>query len=212
MSAEVARATDVRLGVRVEVFTVLWMLIESAVALGAGIVAGSILLTAFGIDSVIELVSGSVLLWRFQTEAQGGDAEHIEVAEQKAAWFMAVTLALLCIYVLVSSIYGLATHTKPESSLVGIGISLAAVAVMPYLAWRKRELATRLDSDALRGDAAESLTCGYMAATVLIGVAFNALFHWWWVEDIAALAFLGWLVMETHEAFEEAREQSDDND
>lgn len=206
MTADAARADNVRSGIRLEVFTVAWMVVEAAVALGAGIAARSILLTAFGIDSVIELVSGSVLLWRLQTEAHGGDAERVEVAERKAAWFVAVTLALLCAYVVVSTAYGLATHAKPDRSPVGIVISCAAVLVMPYLAWGKRRIAGRIHSDALRGDAAESITCAYMAGTVLVGLGLNALFRWWWAEDVAALVFLFWLVREAHEAFEEARE------
>jgi divalent metal cation (Fe/Co/Zn/Cd) transporter len=148
MSADAVRANDVRAGVRVEVFTVIWMVIEAAVSLGAGIVAGSILLTAFG----------------------------------------------------------LASHTKPETSVVGIGIALAAVVIMPWLGITKRHITTRIDSDALRGDAAESFTCGYMGAMVLAGLVLTALFGWWWAEDVAALGFLVWLGRETWEAFEEARE------
>jgi fatty acid desaturase len=97
-----------------------------------------------------------------------GDVERVEAAERKAAWFVAVTLALLCVYVLLSAIYGLATHAKPDRSPVGIVISFAAVLVMPYLGWGKRRIAGRIDSHALRGDAAESITCAYMAATVLV--------------------------------------------
>ena len=205
MTAVVPRP-DVRQGVHLEIFTVAWMVIEAAVSLGAGIIAGSILLTAFGLDSVIELISGSVLLWRLSVEASGGDAQRVEPIERTAAWVVAVTLALLCVYVLVSSLYGLATQDRPESSPVGILVAAAAVLVMPWLAWRKRGVARRIGSEALEGDAVESLTCGYMAATVLIGVGLNVLFGWWWIEDLAALAFLLWLGRETYETFEEARE------
>jgi divalent metal cation (Fe/Co/Zn/Cd) transporter len=206
MSADAVRANDVRTGVRVEVFTVIWMIIEAVVSLGAGIVAGSILLTAFGLDSVIELISGSVLLWRLSVEAGGGDTERAERVERSATWIVAVTLALLCLYVLVFSIYGLATQSKPETSPVGIGIALAAMVIMPWLGLTKRHIAARIDSDAMRGDAAESFTCGYMAATVLAGLVLTALVGWWWAEDVAALTFLVWLSRETWEAFEEARE------
>ncbi len=206
MGTNAARPSDIRAGLRLEIATVIWMVVESAVALGAGIVAGSILLTAFGIDSVIELLSGSVLLWRFSVEALGGDVERVEQVENRATWVVAVTLMLLCIYVLVSSLFGLATQSKPDGSLVGIVISVAAVIVMPWLGISKRRLADRIDSDALRVDAAENFTCGYMAATVLVGLALNAAFHWWWAEDIAALVFLFWLVVEAREAFDEARE------
>lgn len=195
-----SHAADVRIGVRIEVFTVIWMAIEAAVSLAAGIVAGSILLAAFGLDSVIELISGTVLLWRLSVEARDGDAERAERVEYVARWIVAITLALLCVYVLVTSVVGLVTHARPQSSPVGIAIALAAVVVMPWLGVTKRRIAGCVDSDALRGDAVESFTCGYMAATVLVGLVLNGLFHWWWAEDLAALLFLVWLLRETREA------------
>ncbi|HZC05093.1 MAG TPA: cation transporter [Ktedonobacterales bacterium] len=202
-----ASAADVRTGVRVEVFTVIWMTLEAAIALGAGLAAGSILLVAFGADSVIELVSGGILLWRLSAQARGGDTERVERAERRALWVVSVSLAPLCVYVLASAVYGLIIGAKPGASPVGIAVAAAAALVMPWLGVMKRRLANRLGSGALRGDAASSFTCGYMAATVLVGLALNALFHWWWAEDVAALVFLIWLVGETREAFEEARER-----
>ncbi len=198
------RATDIRSGIRIEIITVIWMTIEMAVSIGAGIAAGSILLTAFGIDSLIELISGGILLWRLLVESQGGDVEQVEQAEHRAAWVVAIALALLCAYVLISAVYGLIVHAKPESSALGIGVSAAAVIFMPYLALVKRRVSSRIQSEALAGDAVESITCAYMAGTVLVGLVFNALFGWWWVENIAALLFLVWLLRETREAFEEA--------
>ena len=212
MNADVARAADVREGVLLAVITVVWMVAESAIALTAGVIAGSALLIAFGLDSIIELVSGSILLWRLTVESRGADVERVERVEHRAGGFAAVLLALLCLYVLVTSIVGLAVHAKPGSSAFGIGVSVGAVIVMPWLGVSKRRVAARIDSKALRADAAESFTCGYMAAAVLAGVALNTLFHWWWAEDIAALVFLVWLVRETREAFEEAREGSSDDD
>jgi divalent metal cation (Fe/Co/Zn/Cd) transporter len=206
MTADATRTIDIRTGVRLEIVTVVWMVIEAIVAISAGIVAGSILLTAFGIDSVIELLSGAVLLRRLAVEARGEEADYVERVERRATWLAAILLALLCVYIVVSSIYGLATQAKPESSILGVAVSLAAVVVMPWLGSAKRRIAARIDSDALRGDAAESFTCGYMAATVLVGVGLNGAFHWWWAESIAALLFLFWLARETREAFEEARE------
>jgi divalent metal cation (Fe/Co/Zn/Cd) transporter len=212
MSSQANRATQVRAGVRIEIFTVIWMVVEAAVSIGAGILAGSALLVAFGLDSVIELVSGSILLWRLQVEARGEDAEHIEQAEHRAAWVVSVALALLCLYVLLTSISGLVTHSRPEGSPGGIAISAAAVLVMPWFWFTKRRIAARLDSGALRGDAASSLTCGYMAGAVLVGVLLNTLLGWWWAEDVAALVFLLFLVAETREALEEARGKGDDED
>ena len=199
------------MGVRIEVITILWMVVEMAVSIGAGIAARSVLLTAFGVDSLIELVSGSILLWRLSTENRGGDLGSVKRAEHRAAWVVAASLSLLCAYVLISSVYLLLIHAKPESSLVGIAISMAALLVMPWLAVSKRRISKRINSAALAGDAANSLTCAYMAATVLAGLLLNAVFGLWWVEYVAALGFLAWLVKETLEVFAEAREETREN-
>jgi divalent metal cation (Fe/Co/Zn/Cd) transporter len=200
------RRSDVQSAVRLEVFTVAWMVVEAAVAIGAGVVARSLLLVAFGLDSVIELLSGAVLLWRLLVETRGGDLGQVERAEQTARRLVAVALSGLCVYVLATAGYGLVTRSRPEASPVGIGVSLAAVVVMPLLALTKRLLAERIDSEALRGDAASSLTCGYMAATVLVGLVLDALLGWWWAEDVATVVFLVWLIGEAREALAEARE------
>jgi len=211
MSVQTQRADLVRTGVRIEVFTVLWMVVEAVVSIGAGVLAHSALLTAFGVDSVVELVSGAILLWRLSVEARGEETEQIEQAERRAAWIVAASLALLCVYVLATAVYGLLSRSHPDSSRVGIAISLAALLVMPGLGIAKRRLATRLDSAALRGDAASSFTCGYIAGAVLLGVGLNALLGWWWAEDVASLLFLFWLFGETREALEEARESKKDD-
>ena len=184
------RTADVHLGIRIEIITIIWMVIEMAVSIGAGVAAGSILLIAFGIDSLIELVGGGILLWRLQVEGSGSDMEGVERAEQRAAWIVAITLGLLCVYVLISSVYGLLAHSIPESSPIGIGVSAAALLIMPYLAITKRRISKRVNSDALAGDATNSITCAYMAGTVLAGLLMNAIIGWWWSEYVAALLFL----------------------
>ena len=199
------RRQAIRAGVRVEIVTVAWMSVEAVVAIGAGLLAHSVLLTAFGIDSVIELVSGGVLLWRLVTEARAGSLERVERAEHRAAWVVGVGLSLLCVYVVASAGASLLTHSRPDSSIIGIALASAAVIGMPILAWRKRVIATRIDSAALRGDAACSITCAYLAATLLVGLALNAAFHWWWADSVAALGLLYWLVSEAREALEGAR-------
>ncbi|MCL4562768.1 MAG: cation transporter [Chloroflexi bacterium] len=195
----------VRAGIQLEKFTLFYMLIEAAVSLAAAVNAHSALLAAFGIDSVIELSSGMILLWRLQVEANHTDQRRIEKAEKRASVLTTIVLFLLCLYVAISSIYGLVAHSRVESSPLGIGISLAAVIIMPFLAFRKKRIANELRSGALADDAIASLTCAYMAGTVLIGLLLNTLFHWYWAENIAALVFLIWLGRETWEAFAEAR-------
>ncbi len=204
------RANALRDGIRAEILTVIWMILEAAVAVGAGVLAQSILLVAFGLDSVIELLSAIVLLWRLGVEARGDDAERVERVEHRATWVSAILLGLLCVYVLGSSLLGLLTQTEPEESWIGIGIALGAVVAMPLLAQFKRRINARLNSASMRADIAESVTCAYMASTVLAGLVLNAALGWWWAEYIAAVVLLFWLVRETREAFEAARGDSDE--
>lgn len=199
------RAGQVRAGVRIEVVTVVWMAVEAVVAIGAGVLARSVLLTSFGLDSVIELVTGGVLLWRLATEARGGSLERVEHAEVRAAWVTGVGLVVLGIYVVATSVLSLLVSNRADRSLVGIGLAVAAVLGMPALARRKRIIAARIGSAALRGDAACSITCAYMASTLLAGLALNAMFGWWWADSLAALALLYWLVPEAREALEGTR-------
>lgn len=163
------RAADIRSGVRVQLFTVAWMAIEAAIAIAAGVVARSVLLTAFGIDSVIQLISGAVLLWRLSVEARSRSLERVRRSEHSATRLSAVLLVLLCLYVVITPAAGLITRSEPESSLAGLAVALAAVVVMPLLARRKRGLAKRIDSAALRADAADTVACAYMAGAVLVG-------------------------------------------
>src|SRR5438128_2065664 len=123
-SAPNARKEAIHAGVLIEVATVTWMVVEAIVAIGAGVLAGSLLLVAFGIDSVIELVTGGALLWRLTTEERGGSLARVQKTENQAAWITGLGLVLLCVYVVVSAGVGLLTQNRPESSFVGIGLAL----------------------------------------------------------------------------------------
>jgi divalent metal cation (Fe/Co/Zn/Cd) transporter len=180
------------------------MAVEAVLAIGAGIVARSVLLTAFGFDSVIELISGGTLLWRLSSESRGASAERIETVERRATWISAVLLALLCVYLVGVGLVGLATRLRPEGSALGVGVAAAAVVVMPLLAWRKRRVNVTLGSSALRADIAETITCAYLAAATLLGAALNLIAGLWWAEYLAALVLLIFIGMETKEAIESA--------
>jgi divalent metal cation (Fe/Co/Zn/Cd) transporter len=203
--ADSGRRGDLRAGIRVEVMTIAWMLAEAAVSLAAGVRAGSVLLVAFGIDSVIELVAGGVLLWRLVTEARNRSLARIDRAERRATWVTSAALLLLCAYVLVTAGLGLARRAHPAESRLGIAVAVAALVVMPLLGVTKRRLAERLASSALRADAACSITCAYLASTVIIGLVLNAALGWWWADSVAALALLYWLGRESLEAVRAAR-------
>ena len=142
---DMARGHGLRAAVRVEILTVIWMTGEAAIAIAAGVIAGSLLLTAFGVDSVIELLSGSVVLRRLLREAQGHSRVLVEVAERRAAWLTGSLLALLCLYVTVMAAVSLVTRHTPEASVAGIVLAAAAVIAMPILSWWKRRIASVID-------------------------------------------------------------------
>lgn len=194
-----------RAGVRLETLTIGWMAAEAALAIAAGIVARSVLLTAFGFDSVIELVSGGTLLWRLQSEARGVGTARMERIERRATVISAALLVLLSAYLGLVGVGGLLGRLHPEGSALGVAVAAAAVLVMPILAWRKRRVNAVIGSAALRADIAETVTCAYMAAATLAGTGLNLIFGLWWAEYAAALALLVFIVIEAREALEAVR-------
>jgi divalent metal cation (Fe/Co/Zn/Cd) transporter len=205
MSDAAIRSSAIRRGVRLETFTVAWMAAEAVLAIGAGIAARSVLLTAFGADSLVELLSGATLLWRLRVEGAGGDEARVDAVERRAEWISAALLILLCAYVALTSIAGLVLRIEPQPSWLGVLVAASAVIVMPWLAARKRAANETIQSPALRADIAESITCAYLAAVTLAGAAIHALTGLWWVEYPAALLLLRWLVPEALEALAAAR-------
>ena len=199
------RRAALRSGVRLEVLTVVWMGLEALLAIGAGIAARSVLLTAFGLDSVIELLSGVTLLWRLSSEARGSDTTRIEDVERRATRISAVLLDLLCTYLVLVGVGGLLARLHPDASALGVAVAASAVVAMPILAWRKRRVNVSIQSPALRADIAETITCAYLAAATLVGAGLNLIAGWWWAEYVAALALLFFIGMETKEAIEAAR-------
>lgn len=200
------RASALRAGVKLETLTVAWMAAEAVIAIGAGIAARSVLLTAFGADSIIELLSGVTLLWRLRTEQRGGEPAAVDAIERRAVRISAALLILLTVYVAVTAVAGLLLRVEPEPSWLGIGVAAAALVLMPALAHWKRAANRTIQSPALRADIAESVACAYLAGVTLVGVTVNALTGWWWIEYLAAILLLRWIVPEAREALESARE------
>lgn len=205
MEAAAARGAAVKRGIRLEGITVGWMAAEAVLAIGAGIAARSVLLTAFGFDSLIELLSGVVLLWRLTIEAHGASIERVDRLEARTTRLSAILLALLCLFVVATSILGLATGLKPETSILGIFVAVSAVVAMPLLATAKTRANRVIDSASLRADIAETITCAYMGGVTLAGVGLSLVPGLWWIQYIAAFALLIWLIPETREAFDSAR-------
>jgi divalent metal cation (Fe/Co/Zn/Cd) transporter len=202
-SQEILRDAAVRQGRRLEYFTVGWNLIEAVVALGAGFFAGSIALIGFGIDSLIETSSGAVLLWRLQEGEEG------EKRERMALKLVGISLLALAAYVAIDAVKGLIQKEPPEESWVGIALAVVSLGVMPLLAWAKRKVADKLNSQALVADSHQTDICAYLSAILLVGLTLNALFGWWWADPVAALGMLPIIVKEGLEALRgEACEES----
>lgn len=197
----IAPARNMQVALRLEVLTIGWMVIEASASIGAGVVAESVLLLAFGVDSIIELISAGVLFHRLLKEADGtANAEAIEALEQRAARIAGYLLYALTVYVVLQSGYGLLHRHTAEISSVGLAVALVAALGMPVLARAKIRAADRIGSKSLRADAMETFTCGFLSWVLLAGLAANALLHWWWLDSVAALVLVPFLVKEGREA------------
>ncbi|HTT18136.1 MAG TPA: cation transporter [Candidatus Sulfotelmatobacter sp.] len=179
---------------QVQVFTIAWMLAEAVVSLFSAWRARSPALLAFGGDSVIELTSAVVVLWRFRSSAS------CETKEGRAARIAGALLFVLAACVVVVSAVSLLGYGEPKPSVSGIGILLLAAVVMPLLAREKRKLSRVTGSAALRADAAESAVCAYLSVVALLGVGLNTVWHISWADPVAALVIVPLIVWEGREA------------
>ncbi|MQS52121.1 cation transporter [Companilactobacillus mishanensis] len=189
-------------GLTTEYFSLAWMIFEFAVGFSSGLAAGSILLIAFGLDSFLEIISGSTLIWRLRKEANGAPSAEILHAEKKSSLIVGTILILLGIYVTFVSLFNLFAHSAADTSVSGISIAIASVVLMPILAVRKRHIGKAMHSDALVEDGMCNITCAYMAGTVLIGSLLTALFNLWWVDSVAALVLVYFIVSEGIESLQ----------
>lgn len=179
-----------------------WMLVEAAVAIGSGVAAHSLSLIAFGADSLIELVSAGVLLWRLHVEMRRG-AEFPESVERRASRIGGVLLFGLAAYVMLSAAYGLWMGEGQEFSTPGLILAVLAIPIMWWLAKAKMRAADQIGSRALRADAIESIACGYLSGVVVFGLIAQLLVpDWWWIDSVTSLAIVTLLVKEGREAWE----------
>jgi divalent metal cation (Fe/Co/Zn/Cd) transporter len=176
------------------------MMVETAVAISAGIVAHSLLLFAFGIDSVIEIVSACVLIWRLSVELRRGRA-FSEAAERRASRIAGALLFVLALYVVAGAGWGLWQHQGAEFSTPGLVLTVAAIPIMYVLSRQKLAVAEQLGSRALRADAIESITCGWLSFVVVIGLVAQLALGAWWVDSVASLAIIYFLIKEGREAW-----------
>lgn len=194
------RETLIREAFRLEWLTIAWMVVEGAVAIGAGIAARSLTLTAFGLDSVIELASAGVLIWRLNVELRHGQA-FSERAERIASKIGGGLLFALAAFVVAGAVWSLSTRHGETFSIPGLIVALLAILIMSVLARRKIGIATQLGSRAMRADAVESITCGWLSLVVVGGLIADLLLGAWWVDALTSLAIVWFVVKEGREAW-----------
>ncbi len=182
--AVLERTAVVRHGRRLEYFTIAWNALEGLVAVVAGAIAGSISLVGFGIDSFIEVTSGSVLLWRMSVDAE---VQRRELNERRTLGIVGVCFLLLAAYIAYESVSDLWSRRAPEHSIPGIVLACASLVVMPLLSRAKRKVGRALGSAAMHADAKQTEFCTYLSAVLLAGLVLNTLFELWWADPVAAL-------------------------
>ncbi len=174
-------------GRKLEYFTIIYNSLEGVIGIVAGLIAGSIALVGFGFDSVIEVTSGAVLLWRLYADVNEARRERVEAISLR---IVGVCFLLLAAYVSYDSLKSLIKHEAPEESLPGIVLAAASLIVMPLLVRAKRKVASGINSGALMADSKQTELCTYLSAILLGGLLLNALFGWWWADPIAALVMV----------------------
>jgi divalent metal cation (Fe/Co/Zn/Cd) transporter len=190
----------IREAFRLEWLTIGWMTVEAVIAITAGVTAGSLVLIAFGLDSVIELASAGVLMWRLSVELRHGQ-KFSELAERIATRIGGGLLFLLAAYVTAVAVWQLWKGTGEEFSWLGFLVALIAIPAMRYLAQRKITIAEKVGSRALRADAMEAVTCGWLSFVVVVSLAAQWLVGAWWIDGIGSLAIVWFLIKEGREAW-----------
>jgi divalent metal cation (Fe/Co/Zn/Cd) transporter len=173
-----------------------WHVIEAAVAVGAGVAAGSIALIGFGADSLIESVAGFVVLWLFSGARRGSRA-----AERRAQQLIAASFYVLALYVTAEAIRTLAAGDHPETSWLGIGLAAFTAATMPPLAIAKARVGEALGSSATKSEGRQNLLCAYLSVALLVGLGGNALLGWWWLDPATALIIAAVAIKEGRESW-----------
>lgn len=202
MAAAAISACDlIRRARRIQLLTIIWMLAEAVIALGAAWRAKSPALLGFGGDSAVELLSAAVVFWRFHAKSESESMP----AEKIASRIAGVLLFVVAGFVLVVSTLAMLGYEEPRPSLLGIVLLTASALGMPWLASQKRKLAAQLSSAALNADAAQSSVCGYLSWIALAGLAANSILHKYWTDPIAALILVPFILKEGWETMRSSR-------
>jgi divalent metal cation (Fe/Co/Zn/Cd) transporter len=201
-SAKATRAGAVGRALRLEYLTVAWNLVEGVVAVTAAVLAGSVAILGFGIDSFVECASALVMIWRLRAERDRRlSPAHLEGVERRAQRLVAGSLFLLATFVALDAARTLWTGERPAFSQIGVTLLMVSMAVMWWLAGAKRELARELGSSAMAADAFQTKACWWLSVAALLGVGLNGLLDWWWADPAAALVIAMLIAREGRDAW-----------
>ena len=186
---------------RLEYLTVGWNVVEGAIAVGAAVVAGSVALLGFGLDSFVECTSAGIMIWRLRAETRSPDRDAVERLDRRAHQLVGGSLFLLGAYIALDAIVTLWRQERPDTSFVGIAVTTISIGVMLWLGRAKRRVAVELGSRAMQADAFQTTACWWLSVITLTGIGLNAVAGWWWADPIAALGMTVFLVREGREAW-----------
>lgn len=195
------RPSLLKYALKLEYLTVGWNVVEAVIAITAGLAANSVALVGFGIDSVVESVSGGVLIWRLRAEEAGMDSAVVERLDRRAHKLVAGSLFALAAYVGMDAARALWMQDRPEASIIGIALTGVSMLVMAWLAKAKRRAAALLNSRALEADSFQTSACWWLSIVALAGVGLNGAFGWWWADPAAALGMVAFILQEAREGW-----------
>jgi cation diffusion facilitator family transporter len=198
-----------RKGLYLEYFTIGYNLVEATASIVFGALAGSIALIGFGLDSIVESLSGLALIWRLKQHGRISRQKE-EMVERRAMRFVAITFFILAAYILYESVSKLVYGEIPEASLPGMVIAVLSLIVMPALAWMKNDTGKRIGSRALVADAKETQACAFLSLALLLGLGLNYLFGFWQADPIAGMVIVLFLLREAYKVWEEAGEADEE--
>jgi divalent metal cation (Fe/Co/Zn/Cd) transporter len=195
------RTELIQRGRRLEWLTLSWNLVEGLIAVTAALVAGSVVVLGFGIDSFVECASSIVLLWRLYAERDAIAPERIEQIDRRAHQLVGASLFALAAFIAFDGGRALLLHERPETSIAGLVLSAVSIPVMMWLARAKRRVAAAIESRALLADSFQTTACMWLSIVTLVGAGANAALGWWWADPVAAIAMTYFLVSEGREAW-----------
>jgi divalent metal cation (Fe/Co/Zn/Cd) transporter len=197
ISEQPGREMLVRRGKLLEYLTISYNGLEGLIAVISGLLAGSIALVSFGFDSLIEVSSGLALVWRLRSDLHEARRERVEAITLR---IVGVCFMLLAVYILYDAGKSLLRHEEPEKSVIGIGLTIASITIMPLLTRAKRKVGKGINSAAMMADAKQTELCAYLSAITLGGLILNAILGWWWADPVAALIMVPIIAKEGVEA------------